>query len=102
MFLGCHQFMAYMGKVTYSDTGQILDSGIDLNMESGIGEHVKDIIILSTFVQILALISAYFWLGLLFVPLRAFQLMWKNVIAPWIFAPGPTKEEDVDAKKPKI
>lgn len=30
--------MAYMAKAKYSETGQLLDGGIDLNMESGISE----------------------------------------------------------------
>lgn len=32
------QFMAYMAKTKYSETGQLLDPGVDLNMEGGIAE----------------------------------------------------------------
>lgn len=32
--------MAYMVKTKYSETGQLLDSGVDLNMEGGIAEYV--------------------------------------------------------------
>ncbi len=31
--------MAYMARAKYSETGQLLDGGIDLNMESGISEY---------------------------------------------------------------
>lgn len=30
--------MAYMAKPKYTETGQLLDSGVDLNMEGGIAE----------------------------------------------------------------
>lgn len=32
--------MAYMARATYSESGQLLDSGVDLNMEGGIAEWV--------------------------------------------------------------
>nr|CAD7604660.1 unnamed protein product [Timema genevievae] len=60
-YISSYQFMAYMAKPTYNDSGQILDSGVDLNMEGGIAEHVKDLIILTTGCQLLSLFSNYFW-----------------------------------------
>lgn len=30
--------MSYMARATYSESGQLLDSGVDLNMEGGIAE----------------------------------------------------------------
>lgn len=36
---GAYQFMSYMAKAKYSETGQLLDSGVDLNMEGGIAEY---------------------------------------------------------------
>lgn len=30
--------MAYMAKPKYTQTGQLLDSGVDLNMEGGVAE----------------------------------------------------------------
>ena len=33
--------MAYMAKAKYSESGQLIDSGIDLNMEGGIAELVN-------------------------------------------------------------
>ncbi|KAJ3662568.1 hypothetical protein Zmor_006910 [Zophobas morio] len=47
VYIGSYQFMVYMAKPKYSESGQLLDSGVDLNMEGGIAEHVKDIIILT-------------------------------------------------------
>lgn len=33
-----YQFMAFMSKPKYTETGALLDSGNDLNMEGGIAE----------------------------------------------------------------
>ncbi|XP_023709151.1 transmembrane protein 208 isoform X2 [Cryptotermes secundus] len=61
-YIGSFQFMAYMARPKYADSGQLLDSGVDLNMEGGIAEHLKDLIILTSGCQLLSLISNYFWL----------------------------------------
>lgn len=37
-YIGSYQFMAYMAKPQYSVSGQILSSGIDLNMEGAVAE----------------------------------------------------------------
>lgn len=36
--LGSYQFMAFMSKAKYTESGVLLDSGNDLNMEGGIAE----------------------------------------------------------------
>ena len=97
LYTGSLQFMSYMARATYSETGQLIDGGIDLNMESGIAEHLKDLIILTTAVQALSLLSNYFWLFWLMAPGRAFYLLWVNILAPWIFSPP----EEIDEKKQK-
>ncbi|GIY50125.1 transmembrane protein 208 [Caerostris extrusa] len=97
VFAGSLQFMHSMAGATYSETGQLLDGGIDLNMESGFAEHLKDLIILTSAIQILSLISSYFWFLWLLAPARAFYMLWVNVLAPWIFSPAP----EVDEKKQK-
>lgn len=38
VYIGAYQFMAFMAKAKYTETGQLLDSGNDLNMEGGIAE----------------------------------------------------------------
>ncbi|KAG8182185.1 hypothetical protein JTE90_017136 [Oedothorax gibbosus] len=96
-YAGSLQFMSHMAKATYSETGQLLDGGIDLNMESGFAEHLKDLIILTACVQTLSLVSNYFWLFWLLAPVRAFYMLWVNVLSPWFFAPG----QEVDEKKQK-
>lgn len=37
-YIGCYQFMVFMAKSKFSESGQLLDSGTDLNMEGGIAE----------------------------------------------------------------
>lgn len=97
LYMGCLQFMYSMAKATYSETGQLLDGGIDLNMEAGFAEHLKDLVILTASIQVLSLISNYFWLLWLLAPARAFYMLWVNILAPWIFSPAP----EVDEKKQK-
>ena len=103
LYIAGYHFMARLGSPTYSSSdaksAALLDPGLDLNMENGMAEYVKDVIILTSAIQILAIFSNYCWLGLLFVPLRGGQMLWSNVISPWIFAPPP--EENIDEKKQK-
>ena len=61
-------------------------------------EHVKDLIILTTAAQLMSLITNYLWCILLFAPARAFWMLWKNIISPWLFAPAP-EETELDEKK---
>nr|SVE77354.1 EOG090X0IGL [Daphnia lumholtzi]SVE77977.1 EOG090X0IGL [Daphnia lumholtzi]SVE78606.1 EOG090X0IGL [Daphnia lumholtzi] len=100
----CYRFMAYMAKAKYSETGQLLDGGIDLNMESGISEHIKDAIILTSATEVLSSISSYFWLILLVVPCRLFHMAWTNFLSPWFFQKAPSPEQDAqeDKKKRKL
>jgi len=98
VYIGSYQFMSYMARATYSESGQLMDPGVDLNMEGGIAEHVKDLIILTSGVQILSLISNYFWLLWLLVPLRGGWMLWKQILAPWFFA-QPQEQSEMSEKK---
>nr|CAB3267069.1 transmembrane protein 208-like [Phallusia mammillata] len=60
-------------------------SGLDLNMESGMSEHVKDILLVTAVCQATSCYSYYCWLMWLVVPGVALQKLWVNVLAPWIF-----------------
>nr|CAG4635185.1 EOG090X0IGL [Alona affinis] len=96
----CYRFMAYMARAKYSpENGQLIDCGIDLNMESGISEHVKDAIILTSVTEVLAVLSRYFWLILLVVPIRLGHMAWKNFIGPWFFQPAPTEQQEAENDK---
>merc|ERR1719195_2501742 len=95
--IGCNYFMSFMAKPSESEE----DVG-DLNMEGGIAEHVKDVIILTSLSTVLAAFSSYFWLLLLLAPGRAFQMLWSSILAPWIFSsdqPEVSEEEDELMKK---
>ncbi|XP_019697338.1 transmembrane protein 208 isoform X1 [Harpegnathos saltator] len=92
------QFMHYMARATYSESGQLLDSGVDLNMEGGIAENVKDLIILTSGIQILSFVSNYFWLLWLLVPLRGGWMLWRQILSPWFFT-GPEELPEVNEKK---
>ncbi|CAG0914510.1 unnamed protein product [Notodromas monacha] len=101
IFIGSYRFMAYMAKAKTSPTGQLTDAGTDLNVSSGTAEHVKDIIILTSICQCLSVISNYFWLLWLLVPLMAFRLFWKYILKPYFFQPVPVENEERNEKKAK-
>ncbi|XP_037950111.1 transmembrane protein 208 [Teleopsis dalmanni] len=95
-----YQFMKFMSQPKYMDSGALLDSGSDLNMEGGIAEHVKDLVILSSGTMLLALISNYFWFLLLLAPGRAIWMLWRSVIQPWLIQRNASQEQtQVDEKK---
>ncbi|XP_023938729.1 transmembrane protein 208 isoform X2 [Bicyclus anynana] len=98
----CYQTMLYISRPTYYENSQVMDAGIDLNMEGGVGEHVKDIVILSSVTHLLAIFSNYFWLLLLFMPLRALWLLWTNILGPWFFQSEPVEYELDEKKKRKM
>ncbi|XP_071957878.1 transmembrane protein 208-like isoform X2 [Antedon mediterranea] len=98
-YLGCYKFLSTMAKATFSETGSLVDGGIDLNMESGMAEHVKDIILLTAIVQFLGMFSDYCWLLWLAAPIRAFWLIWVNFLSPWFFAPAPPEPDEKKMKK---
>jgi len=105
VYVGCFQFLFKLGtpKTTEPEgKGQLLDPGLDLNMESGMAVHVIDLIILTSAAQLSSLISNYFWCLLLLAPARAFWMLWINVISPWLFAPAPEPDEVDEKKKAKL
>lgn len=99
LYFGCYKFMESMAKPTYSESGALIDGGMDLNTESGTAEHVKDLIILTAITQGLAILTDYMWLIMLLAPCRAMYLLWVYILAPWIFA--QPDETVVDPKKQK-
>jgi len=100
--VGAYQFMAFMSKSTLSDTGSILDSGNDLNIEGGIAENVKDLIILTTGTQLLSLTSNWFWLLFLLAPARAIWMLWRSVIQPWLSSKNAEQPEADEKKQKKL
>ncbi|XP_066249988.1 transmembrane protein 208 isoform X1 [Euwallacea similis] len=103
VYIAAHQFMAYMAQAKYSENGQLLDSGNDLNMEGGIAENVKDIIILTAGCQLLsAFLSNYFWLLWLLAPLRFGWIAWKNILSPYFFQAAPQNLEVNEKKQKKM
>ncbi|XP_023857792.1 transmembrane protein 208 isoform X2 [Salvelinus sp. IW2-2015] len=87
--------MAAMAKAVFGEDGSLLDGGIDLNMEQGMAEHLKDVILLTAILQVLSTISSYSWYLWLLAPARAMFLLWVNFLGPWFSAetPGAAPEE---------
>ncbi|KAJ0056470.1 hypothetical protein NL108_008052, partial [Boleophthalmus pectinirostris] len=61
VYIGSYRSMSSMAKPVFAEDGSLLDGGIDLNMEQGMAEHLKDVILLTAIVQVLSVISSYFW-----------------------------------------
>jgi len=100
-YIGCFQFMRFMAKPQTTLDGTVIGPGTDLNMEGGLADNVKDMIILTAGSQAFSLLSNWLWLLLLLAPLRAFYMLWTSVIAPWIFQPAEEDDEVSDKKRRK-
>ncbi|XP_069757116.1 transmembrane protein 208 isoform X2 [Narcine bancroftii] len=95
-----YRWMQGMAQPIFSEDNTLLDGGIDLNMEQGMAEHLKDIILLTAILQVLGCASTYFWYLWLLAPGRALYLLWVNILGPWFTAESPTNP-DVSEKKQK-
>uniref|UniRef100_A0A914WMA9 Transmembrane protein 208 n=1 Tax=Plectus sambesii TaxID=2011161 RepID=A0A914WMA9_9BILA len=93
--------MQNMAKATKNDKGQVLDAGLDLNLEGGFGEYCKDVVILASIVQLLSLTWSKFWFLMILIPIFAGYKLWVGILAPWFFAPAPEEEESDDKKAKK-
>lgn len=99
VYIGSYRSMAAMAKPAFDSDGSLLDGGIDLNMEQGMAEHLKDAILLTAIVQVLSTLSSYFWYLWLLAPARALQLLWVNFLGPWFSAESSVPQEEVNEKK---
>lgn len=99
VYFGSYRSMSAMAKPVIAEDGSLLDGGIDLNMEQGMAEHLKDVILLTAIVQVLSTISSYFWYIWLLAPARALYLLWVTVLGPWFSADSPAAPEEVNEKK---
>lgn len=88
VYLACYKFMEYMVR-----------GGMDLTMQGGMGEHAKDLVLVTAFVQILSIFSNYCWFLWLIVPAYACYMLWVNFLGPWFFAePAPEMNEKQQKK----
>ncbi|XP_010006147.1 PREDICTED: transmembrane protein 208 [Chaetura pelagica] len=77
----------------------LADGGIDLNMEQGMAEHLKDVILLTAMVQVLSCFSLYVWYFWLLAPGRALYLLWVNILGPWLSAEASPATQEPSEKK---
>uniref|UniRef100_A0A672SUJ5 Transmembrane protein 208 n=1 Tax=Sinocyclocheilus grahami TaxID=75366 RepID=A0A672SUJ5_SINGR len=102
VYIGSYKSMLAMAKPAFAEDGSLLDGGIDLNMEQGMAEHLKDVILLTAIVQVLSTLSSYFWYFWLLAPARALHLLWVNFLGPWFSAESqaaPEENEKNDKKQ---
>ncbi|KAG8437241.1 hypothetical protein GDO86_008084 [Hymenochirus boettgeri] len=86
VYIGGYRTMQSMAQASFSEDGSLQDGGTDLNMEQGMAEHLKDVVLLTAIVQVLSCFSLYFWYFWLLVPGRALYLLWVNILGPWFTA----------------
>ena len=84
IYVGCFQFLFRCGTPKTSKPngkGQLIDPGLDLNMNV-MARHVKQAIILTAIPQLLLVSSNYFWLAPFIALLKVLWIVWKYIIAP--------------------
>ncbi|KAJ7311962.1 hypothetical protein JRQ81_006285 [Phrynocephalus forsythii] len=91
--------MNSMAKPSFAEDGSLADGGIDLNMEQGMAEHLKDVILLTAIVQVLSCFSLYVWYFWLLAPGRALYLLWVNILGPWLTADSSVLNQEPNEKK---
>ncbi|XP_037264916.1 transmembrane protein 208 isoform X2 [Falco biarmicus] len=94
-----YRSMSSMAKPSFTDDGSLADGGIDLNMEQGMAEHLKDVILLTAIVQVLSCFSLYVWYFWLLAPGRALYLLWVNILGPWLTADSSPAGQEPNEKK---
>ncbi|XP_005310154.1 transmembrane protein 208 isoform X1 [Chrysemys picta bellii] len=94
-----YRSMSSMAKASFTDDGNLADGGIDLNMEQGMAEHLKDVILLTAIVQVLSCVSLYVWYFWLLAPGRALYLLWVNILGPWLTADSSAATQEPNEKK---
>ncbi|KAJ9162912.1 hypothetical protein P3X46_022649 [Hevea brasiliensis] len=62
-----YQQLAAMAKPTYADDGDLLDGGFDMST-GGICGYLHDVIYITSFVQLMSIISEKFWFTYLVIP----------------------------------
>ncbi|XP_020240967.1 transmembrane protein 208 homolog [Asparagus officinalis] len=65
-----YQQLANMAKPAYSDNGELLDGGFDMTTD-GICGYLHDVIYITSFVQVMSIISGKFWWTYLVIPVFA-------------------------------
>ncbi|NXA41602.1 TM208 protein, partial [Eudromia elegans] len=94
-----YRSMRSMAKPAFAEDGSLADGGIDLNMEQGMAEHLKDVILLTAIVQVLSCFSFYVWYFWLLAPGRALYLLWVNILGPWFTADSSAAAQEPSEKK---
>lgn len=63
----CYKQLASMAKPSYTDDGELIDGGFDMNT-GGVCGYLHDIIYITSFVQMASIISDKFWYTYLVIP----------------------------------
>eukprot|EP00246_Nothoceros_aenigmaticus_P010402 TRINITY_DN26889_c0_g1_i1.p1 TRINITY_DN26889_c0_g1~~TRINITY_DN26889_c0_g1_i1.p1 ORF type:complete len:174 (-),score=20.61 TRINITY_DN26889_c0_g1_i1:97-618(-) len=92
--------LAAMAKPEYSDNGELLDGGADLNM-GGLTGYLHDVVYITCFVQVMSMVSDYLWLVYLVIPSFALYKIWGSFVYPLFIQGGGASSEDEEDKARK-
>eukprot|EP01121_Diplochlamys_sp_Union-15-3_P010228 TRINITY_DN2851_c0_g1_i4.p1 TRINITY_DN2851_c0_g1~~TRINITY_DN2851_c0_g1_i4.p1 ORF type:complete len:186 (+),score=27.32 TRINITY_DN2851_c0_g1_i4:48-560(+) len=77
----CFSSLKAYAKPSYSESGELIDGGADLDMK-GLVEYHWDVLYITWFCFVTTLISDWFWLVFLVVPAFALYKIWFEVLYP--------------------
>uniref|UniRef100_A0A1D1YEL8 Transmembrane protein 208 n=1 Tax=Anthurium amnicola TaxID=1678845 RepID=A0A1D1YEL8_9ARAE len=96
-----YQQLAKMAKPTHSDDGELLDGGFDMNSE-GVCGYLHDVIYITSFVQLMSILSDKFWYTYLLIPaFGAYKLsgLFKGILSG---SEEPEEDEKTRRKREKV
>ncbi|KAJ4828163.1 hypothetical protein Tsubulata_005041 [Turnera subulata] len=89
--------LADMAKPTYGDDGELLDGGFDMGT-GGICGYLHDVIYITSFVQVMSIVSGYFWYTYLVIPAFAIYKGW-GILRGFLFQGSEGEVEDEKTRK---
>ncbi|XP_031483946.1 uncharacterized protein LOC116253315 isoform X2 [Nymphaea colorata] len=93
-----YQQLSLMAKPTYSDEGELLDGGFDMNT-GGVCGYLHDVIYITCFVQLMSILSGKFWYTYLVIPAFGFYKLF-DVSKGFLFQGSESAvEEDEKSRK---
>lgn len=81
----------------------VVDSGMDLNLEGGFADYLKDLIITTSILTCVTSVLPN-WVAILWfwLPIWIIVKIWNSIVAPWIFQPAPEEPDMSDKKRRKL
>jgi Ca2+/Na+ antiporter len=90
----CYWSLSGHAKPTFDDaTGELVSPGEDLG-QKGLMEYYWDVLYINWFVQLTTIISNWFWLVYLAIPVFGTYKIWTSIVWPLLQARSASKEDE--------